>query len=596
MKGGCIKIINIAAIVIGLILVPATAVRAEPAVTATIDSNRITVGDTVQLTITVNGAASPSGPEMPDVKGLQVENAGKSTQVQVINGRFSSSTAFTYLITALNPGVYKLGPFAVRAGNKTVQTNLINLKVEDSDPGGNNVAAAPDSPQYGDRLYLEVKLPRRRIYLGEKIPINIRLYIRDDIEISDVTYPSLDQPMVTLERMGKPAQRDQIINGVSYKVVDFAATLSGVKTGKIALGPFILNCNVISQGNSGDSLIGQFFSDYVKEPVRLKSNRVPLEILTLPLTGQPADFSGGIGRFKVSVSGGPQNVDQGDPVTVKLTVTGEGNLQNIAAPHLVGGSGFKVYPAQRKSSDDGQVVFEQVLIPLDPKVKQVGPYALNYFDSATGSYQKELTGTFPLNVKLSPNFKADDYGDAALPAGGEQLGKDLVFIKTAPGRMQMIGRPLSRQIRFWLLQLIPLLGLAGAAGFQKYRLSLRADTPKARSVRAHHRALRGITGCRELLARSRPAEVLEQLHTTLRDYLGLKYNLNTAGMTGTVVEDLAALNRPPELRQQIKDFFDRYDFYRFTGAQMRQDDAAQLIDLTEEIIKEDNGGHDYERR
>jgi hypothetical protein len=592
MKGGFIKIINIAAIVVGLILVPVTAVRAEPAVTATIDSNRITVGDTVQLTVTVNGAVSHSGPELPEVKGLQMESAGKSTQVQVINGRFSSSTAYTYLITALNPGTYKLGPFAVRAGNKTVRTDVITLTVGGSNSGSNSVAnntpPVRDSSKYGDRIYLEAGLPRRRIFLGEKIPVNIRLYIRDDIEISDVTYPSLDQPMVTLEQMGKPAQRNRIVNGISYKVVEFATTLSGVKTGKIALGPFVINCNILSRGGSGDSLLDQFFSDYVKEPLRLESNRVPLEIQALPLTGQPADFSGGVGRFKVSASGGPPDVNQGDPVTVKLTVTGEGNLQTIAAPHLVRASGFKVYPAQRKSSGDGQVVFEQVLIPLDPQVNQVGPYALTYFDTAAGSYQKTLTGTFPIKVKLNPHFKGDDLADAALPAGGEQLGKDIVFIKTLPGRWQLIDRPLSRQIWFWLVQCLPLLGLAGAAGVKKYRQSLRADTPKARALRAHHRALRGIAGCREMLARSRPAEVLEQLHATLRDYLGLKYNLNTAGMTGTVVEDLAGLNRPPELRQQIKDFFDRYDFYRFTGVGLRQDEAAQLIDLTEAIIKEDN--------
>jgi hypothetical protein len=586
-KGRFIRIMNILAIAGWLMVVPATVTRAVPSITATIDSNRIAVGATAELTITVNDA-SHSRPEIPDIKGLRVENAGKSTQVRIVNGQFSSSNTYTYVITALSPGNYKLGPFSIRAGNKTITTNAITLTVDGSNAAGNNIPAATSSSKLGDRLFLEVDLPRRRIFLGEKIPINIRLYIRDDVQISDVTYPSLNQPMVSLEQMGKPAQSNRIVNGISYEVVDFATTLSGVKTGKVNLGPFTLNCNMLSRQRSGDSLIDEFFSDYEKEPVRLSSNQVALEILPLPLTGQPADFSGGIGHFKVNASGGPQDVSQGDPITVKLTVSGEGNLNNIAAPQLVNSSGFKVYDAQRKSSENGQTVFEQVLIPLETTVKQVGPYVLTYFDTAAGSYQKALTGAIPINVKPNPNFKSDDFVDATLPASGEQLGKDIVFIKPVPGRLQLIHHPLRRQVWFWLLQFVPLLGLAGAIVFRQYRRSLRADTPKARALRAYTQAFRGISKCRNLLAHSQAPEVLEQLHTTFRGYFGMKYNLSPAGMTGTVTEELAGLNRPGELLQQIRDFFDRYDFYRFTGAKLGQDDVARLIDLAEQIIRSDN--------
>ncbi|HEY8463277.1 MAG TPA: BatD family protein [Bacillota bacterium] len=580
-----VKTVKLLAIIGLLILVAVMPAWAKPSATVTIDRNQITTGDTAQLVITLNDA-SLSQLELPEIKGLQLVPAGKSTQVQIINGRYSTTNAFTYLITPKKPGTYQLGPFSIRVGKQTITTNVINLSVTGPNQVGNNAGTTKNAVGDGDRIYLEVKLPRHRIYLGEKLPIKIRLLIREDLQVSDVTYPALNQPAVVLKQMEKPAQSKQIINGISYQVLDFTTEISGVKSGKIILGPFTVNCNILTKHSTGDSFFDDFFADYTKEPVQLNSNRIPLEILPLPTKGQPADFSGGIGNFQISASAGAQNVSQGDPISIKLTVTGEGNLENIAPPQLADSTGFKVYGAQRKHSDKQQTVFEQVLIPLDSKLHQVGPYTLTYFNTVTGSYQKIHTKPIPIKVAPNPNFKAGNPVRATLPAGGETLGKDLIFIKNTPGKLRLIAQPLQRQVWFWLLQLLPLAALTGTISYQRYLHSNAADTPKARALQARSQALQGLGKARKLLACRQAGEVIEQLHLTIRDYLGLKYNLSTAGMTGTVVEELTEL--PPELQQKIKNFFERYDFYRFTGAEISPADAEQLMDLAGEIIANDN--------
>lgn len=571
---------------------PAVALSAQ----ATIEANEISVGETVRLYISVTGGKPAGPPEIEQPDGLQIRFLGTSQQYQLVNGRYSSEVTYTYSALAIKAGEYTLGPYKLMVNRKEILTNRINLTVTggSSPPpatGGDNDDNGGDSGTSGrkrtnERLFLEVNLPKTKVFLGEKIPVTIRLFV-GDITVRDVTYPVLNQSEVIFGKTGQPVEKRMIINGLPYQVVEFPAELVAIKAGRFKLGPVELECAVLTRNRTPDPF-ADFFGEYEKRPVTLKSETVEMEALPLPKSGQPAGFSGGVGHFDLAVSVSPTEVRAGDPVTVTLTVTGSGNLSSISAPRLTETGGFKVYETQRKvpagNEETGeQVVFEQVLIPLAQDSNRIGPYHFSYFDPEQAKYRTITSEVIPITVKPNPDFASAAV--SASPEGGErQYGRDLVFIKETPGRLRLKSEKIYNKIWFWLLQTLPVILLILAVYYRRRTELLNSETPKARALRAASKAGKMLKRTEVLLEKGDWERFLDELHSTIREYLGERFNLPAAGMTGKVVEKLKDEGLAEETLKKITDFFALYDFYRFTGAGLTAEDARKLRDLAGEIL------------
>ncbi len=390
----------------------------------------------------------------------------------------------------------------------------------------------------------------------------------------------------------KTGESTVLINGQAYNMVECSGLLTPVKTGTFSLGPAKMICDVMIQKHSSNPFDDFFDNNYIKRTMQINStNSATVSVLPLPDSGRPANFSGGIGHFQLSVSAGPTEILQGDPVTVKLTVSGSGNLKAIAAPHLVNSNGIKVYDAQRKEvsgpnkNPEGEVSFEQVLIPLDPKVKQIGPYVFSYFDSDAGIYREAKAAAIPVTVKPNPNFNAaSTVTTPDNPGGDEQLGQDIIFIKDNPGNLRLNYKPLYNKTWFLILLLLPVLGLLGALTYRRNQELMQADTPESRALRATNNANRRLARSKELKLNQQFDALLEELHLTIRHYLGEKFNLAAAGMTVKVVELLAIQGIPLEILTDIRAFFERYDYYRFTNSILNPTTAQELLGQVEAII------------
>lgn len=557
---------------------------------AALDASSITTGEAVQLNIVVEGSTLAKEPVLEEVDGLQIDFLGRSSSVNYINGVYSAIINYRYEIVGLKPGTYTLGPFEMKIKNQKLTANSVTLQVGDAVNQRKAVPTIPeDSSPLGDKLFLEMELGKTRLYVGEKTPLKIRLYF-SEITINDLNYPVIDQPDFVLDPMNKPSQRKVIIDDRSYEMVEFSTNLTPVKSGKLSLGPASMNIAVLIKRQTRDA----FFSSFKKYPIELKSNRLNLNVLPLPTSGRPTDFSGGIGRFQIQATGRPNEVLQGEPITLKLTVTGNGNIQTVGPPALVNNQGLKVYDPQKKSTgegDTGQIHFEQVVIPTDPQVKKVGPFSFSYYDPHQGKYVKTTAAAIPVKVKPNPNFKAVLFSDTT-ETESESFGKDLVFIKERPGNIKRREEQLIYQSWFWWLQLLPIIGLITALFYRRYQSALHSDSPRSRALRASARAAKALAKVKLEIAR-KPENTLEELHLLIRDYLGEKYRLTAAGITGDVVKKIAAYGVKPEALREIKEFFDQYDYYRFTGNKIGADEAGKLWERVDSIIKSLDQVGDY---
>lgn len=588
MKRRLNKFLGLIPLIIILLGMNTSVVSGAGSAELSIESNQIAAGDVVQFRITVKG--SSASPEIKPINGLDIQFLGTSSQFEFINGRTSSSVIYSYALTAIKPGNYTLGPFELMDGSNKLVTNTVQLSVTKGSSGG--VAGNSNSSSSGQsdsQLYFNFSIPKTRIYWGEKIPITFRLYVGDVRLGGNIESLSFNQPQVTLDQIKIVGEQQQLVNGQVYRVIQLNGVLSPLKTGTFTLGPAKMVLPVMVRRRSA---LDDFFDDYVKREVKLESTNKPtVTILPVPMDGRPANFSQGIGRFQISASADPTVVKQGDPVTIQMTVTGSGNFQSITAPVLANTQGFKVYDPQRKEipvQNDGappnQVVFEQVVIPLETSVKQIGPLVLSYFDPGSGTFRQATTAAIPITVKSNPNFNAATVLAGSGTGTGEELGQDIIYIKDNPGQLWSTGKPVYRKLWFELLQLLPLLGLAGAFAYRRRQKMLLADTPESRALRAGNQANRRLATAEALKSAAKYDELVEELHLTIRQYLGEKFNLPAAGMTVKVVEALDSKGIPAGVTDDIREFFERYDYHRFTGTHLGRTDAEEFWERAVRII------------
>src|SRR5262249_40015986 len=142
------------------------------------------------------------------------------------------------------------------------------------------------------------------------------------------------------------------LGNAQFKIVPILQTLTALKAGDLALSP--LNGTVVvrvSNGSRGNNFPGGFdFDGFFARPeqVPLSVEQQSVRVLPLPQENVPPGFSGAIGNYSLSFSAGPTNVVAGDPITVKIQISGQGYLDGIAIPPL-DWKDFKTFPATVKT-------------------------------------------------------------------------------------------------------------------------------------------------------------------------------------------------------------------------------------------------------
>jgi hypothetical protein len=435
---------------------------------------------------------------------------------------------------------------------------------------GQNLASI-ELPQVQGPLYLDCSLSKKRFYLGERVPVTITLYI-SDLVVTNVDEPVLGQPEFLLDKLNNATQQELRINGRPYQVIKFSYLLTPLQAGSFQLGP-IRQTLYLASGTGKHRTI------------EAASKQITVKVLNLPSQGRPENFSGGIGSFRLAVSVTPGQVKLGEPLTLKMELSGSGNLQVVSAPQLKNTTGFKVYGAQKKAGSStgnytwGKTVFEQIVIPIDEHVTQIGPFSFAYFDPGNQKYRQLMAPTISIAVKPNPDFK-NDLQYTAKPS----LQSKIITIKNKLGKLYVKDKQLIRQPWFWFWQLVPLLLLSGAVSYRRYKEFMRSDSERARAIRSYNLVKQELAAARSISAEGRYDDLLEQLHLILRNYLGERFGMATAGMTGSVGKTLAPMGVPPETVEKIQQFFEQYDSHRFALTKLDEAGAAQLWETLNEII------------
>jgi hypothetical protein len=278
----------------------------------------------------------------------------------------------------------------------------------------------------------------------------------------------------------------------------------------------------------------------------------------------------------------------GDPVTLKMTVSGKGNFTTVQSPVVPQSKEFKVYDPQTKQ-EENRKIFEQVVIPLSDTVKEVPSVSFIFFDTESGEYRTILRGPVPISVakpetrEVITIIEASDTAQRTIRK--EDFGRDIIYIKESSGRLKKKGDYLHKNILFLLLQTVPLWLLLSAWIIQKRREKISTDIGYARRLRAPRKAGKGIRNAERLLNKNQTEEFYDFVFKTLREYLGDRFHLPSGGMTGDIVDSaLKDRNVHEDILLKTGNIFKECDMARYASSELGADNMRNTLKDLREVI------------
>lgn len=572
-----------------------------------LEKNVLRVGEQaeLQIEVTTGGEQISQLPSFPTIDGLNFvyETQGTSQQFQIINGQASSSiqVTFVYQVYGVKEGKYTVKDLGVTANSGVVKADPFEITVfpgqqpiQSRDP----LLSAPQGP--GNlNVYLLADSNKKELYKGEEVILSYDAVYNqqwkrwfDQAIARNGEYAAFKEEKGALknflaETVELRFQQDaKPVRLKGSNDLFFQKPLRRFVMYPLAPGDYTLVPMTVEFALP----VGQRVSTFPFKPEAVK-----LTVKPLPEEGKPDIFEGAVGSFTVQAQADPLELNEGETVTLKVTLEGIGNIKNAPKPALPDLGKFDQFdPTQNQSISvtesgmRGRIEYSYVLIPHDVNANEIGPIRYAYFDPAEKKYVVKQTS--PISLTLHPAAPGAVRTGSNLAPNRRlitRVGDDFRFIYTAPEGLAFVVLNLHRSLRIRLLFLLPLL-LVALAGVWKWRSEFLAARPAtARSIKAPKLARRLLADAKKSLERNEAETVFVKLGKAITDYIDNRWNLACAGMTSLELKGaLAGRGIEEEQIVQIISILEELDGARFSGAAQDSARLKEEFAKTEDLLGE----------
>lgn len=565
---------------------------------ASLDAANVITGESFRLRVRVVTDRKESLP-WPTVEGLGAFSVSKSTatstssQTTVINGAVSRSesfvTDFVFTLATDEDGTFTVGPIRFAHGGFDKELGQAVVTVTRAEPG----------------ISTRTSLGKSRVYTGEQVLYTLRIIPRDGVQ--SINLPEDLQKLIGekfyYQRLDREITRSVArVDGRDVSVFDIRIALFPLLAGPASLEGIPVEYRRLRPGTSqAQSMFDMFFGGggslitqtEVAAPLRLTAVRLP--------PGAPDGFTGSVGRYSLTASLSAPVVAAGEPVTLTVTVRGNGLPKSVTRPVLPELPGFEVYDPEESVDTETRGdelwtarTFKYVLIPSREGDFALGTVSFPYFDPRRDAYARAESA--PLELRVTPGRPGTSAPPLAARGGPDELGDDIRYIKTGDFRLREAAPLPVERPGFYVLALLPPLAFALALRLRRRRDRLRSDAAFSRRTRADAALRRRLKAARDLLGKRSSGTTGREFHRALSDaliaYPSDKLNREFLGLTlPEAAAALVARGASPETAAAYDALRQRCDFVLFAGMnplpeEMRRDLAeaeALLARLDKEL-------------
>ncbi len=555
-------------------------------VSADVTPKIIGINETATLRVTISANQQLGNIAPPQLKALpefNVSHGGSSSQYNLTGNQISVSVTWTYMLRPKKVGQFTVSDIRIPHGNKIYIADPISLQVLPTSKKPLQSESTQDvftDPFSSSTHKVEASVDNLRPYVNEQIIYTFRyLYTARIPSFNSPKYtpPSLRQ-FWTAELERKRAQR-QVIDGTLYWIEEIRVGLFPITAGRVTIEPAKLSLP-LSTGR------GRPQSSNV-----LITNPVEVDVRPLPQEGKPTNFVGTVGQYRIHAQTDRQTIEVGDGLTLRVQVSGTGNIETVPAPTVPTLPNMAIYDPQITDSIGvvdskvrGSRTYEYVIIPSKEGDWTIPAFDYPYFDPQMESYQVARTVPITIDVLPNPNGVVGTTPAHTTQSDLHLLKQDIRYIK--PDSLKLSHQHLQpyKHVSFWVVQALPIVAVL-SVWFYRQRQAKR-DPKQLQEQYAARNALQIIEDAKEH-STTQPTVFYSTLANGLYQYIGDIFGISPGGLNPELVRQRCEVAGFPESAiAQIVDTLTQCDYVRFAPVATNPTDIEDMLNRARASINE----------
>jgi len=474
-----------------------------------------------------------------------------------INGVRSFSKTYTYFLTPLTKGKVTLGQAEITIEGEVYKTLPVEIEVTEAveqpnDP--NNIDYITD-----ENIRLVAEISDANPYLNEGITVVYKLYFRNPISISDVqemespTFGDFWSQMINIGRVQVNPRGNY--NGEQFnEVVWRKVVLYPQKTGPLEIEPLTLNLSLSVPTNQRD-LFGRQIPVQAQKVITTGKKRI--NVRTLPLTDQPAEFSGAVGQFDFDVILDKSALKASESFQVKVKVNGNGNLKLFNLPRINVPKTLEVYEPEHKeevkvtlSGMQGSVEDVYTIVPQFQGKYPIPTLEFSYFDPEAATYKTLRSQDLLVDVFDGPvAMGSQGTPSAQLPKQNLQVPESAFrFIQLQTQLVPIAAPEFWWSVPFWLLLGIPFVLLIAGYFINQFIVQKPENISLTKQRRAEQLSKKYLSSAKKAIHTQ--TAFYEALERALHNYLKAKLKIETTEMSKPNIKKLLVEKKVQEQAAQ----------------------------------------------
>ncbi len=560
---------------------------------------QVIVGRPFQITYTVNQRSRDlRAPEFTDFDVLSGPYTSTSSSTSFVNGKRTSSfeQTYTYMLMAQKVGTFTIAPATVKVDGENVQSNGVRIEVLPEDQTTTSQPSSSSQPSQSrqsssssqassENIFVRTIASKTKVHEQEALMITYKLYFAN-VDVTQLTnntkLPEFTGFLKQDLENGEIQTELEHYNGRNYQTaVLYRTILYPQHSGDITIDPAKFEAVLrVQTQQRARSIFDDFFGSYTNVTKMLTAPGVTIHVSALP-SGKPAGFSGGVGKFTLTPSISQTELQTNDAVTIKLDISGAGNMKLIKTPAIDWPEGFEPYDPKvtnnfktTTAGVSGTKSIEYLAIPRSAGEYTIPAVQFSYFDIDEKAYKTLRTPEYTIRVKRGTSSRqtggvasAEEGSEAVYYAQKEdikQLGTDIRYIDTKQPVTRSRDHVITTTRFIWLWYVIPLLIAIILLIVLRKQIKEAADINRVRYKRANKVAQKRLKAAAVALKANDQNTFYAAIETAAWSYLSDRLSIPTADLNKENITTLLAQKGVSEaLINEVKNVLSTAEFARY---------------------------------
>ena len=540
--------------------------------------SKVAAGENFRIAYTINTQ------DVADFKAGNIPSAieviagpytSSQSSYQMMNGHTSSSSSITYTYTlyATKNGTYTISPAKAVVHGKTITSPALKIsvvgtakptasgapKLHDYDNDDDAVRAA-GSKISGNDLFIKVSASKKRVREQEPVLLSYKVYSL--VELTQLNGKMPDLNGFHTQEVKLPTQKSfhlERLNGKNYKCVTWSQyVMYPQMSGELKIPSIKFDGIVVQRNRSVDPFEAIFNggSGYVELKKEIEAPGLTLQVDPLP--ARPENFSGGVGNFTISAQLNKKEAKTGEPLNLRIVVSGSGNLKLLKAPIVNFPKSFDKYDVKvtdkthlTTNGIEGNMIYDFLAVPQQIGKYDIPPTEFVFYDTKKQQYRTIRTQHFSLKIEKGTGTSSE------MSKFEEEQNKDIRPIMQGPAVMMKAKRMFFTSALWFILLFVIVAVTVAIFVVLRQRQEIYSDSRRLRGSKANKVATRRLKLAGKLMEECRQNEFYDEVLHALWGYVSDKLGISAEQLTRQNIAE--TLNRRTVNAETVESFIAAID-------------------------------------